>query len=399
MADMNGATGRPLTGEPDEGTGQVPGKDEIPRDPDLGDEEKDALVPDQHDPHLGVARSTNREASMGLPYSWAPSRQPCWGAAVAGWREFTWLTQPMGQDIYSEWDPVAQSEWSRVQVQAGAWAPEQGMVAWRQEQDEMQQEIHFIWRKMELLLASTKAAERDHQDPPQLPPPPPPEGGQLMPMPPTTSSKDPFEEEKARARLRQIRQGSRSMSEYVSVFRQLAGVVQDWPEQVKIHFFQEGLHPEVAQWAMVTAEPTSLAGWYTRAGEAEVRLCRVQLLKQRGNPPPASPRPPLGGTSPARGGKKAGESLYAQQRRLGLCLSCGGEGHKAAMCPSKKSDPLVVPAGSATKAGMAKGPGKMSPFKKGSGLQVELREVSSASEEAGGPESSEGSAGNDSDLA
>uniref|UniRef100_A0ACB8E6Y8 Uncharacterized protein n=1 Tax=Sphaerodactylus townsendi TaxID=933632 RepID=A0ACB8E6Y8_9SAUR len=47
---------------------------------------------------------------------------------------------------------------------------------------------------------------------------------------------DPFEEEKARARLRQIRQGSRSMSECVSEFHQLAGVVQDWPEQVKIHF-------------------------------------------------------------------------------------------------------------------------------------------------------------------
>uniref|UniRef100_A0ACB8F075 Uncharacterized protein n=1 Tax=Sphaerodactylus townsendi TaxID=933632 RepID=A0ACB8F075_9SAUR len=71
---------------------------------------------------------------------------------------------------------------------------------------------------------------------------------------------DPFEEEKAHARLRKIRQGSRFMSEYVSEFRQLAWVVQDWLGQVKIHFFREGLHPEVAQWAMVTAEPTSLAG-------------------------------------------------------------------------------------------------------------------------------------------
>uniref|UniRef100_A0ACB8FSW2 Uncharacterized protein n=1 Tax=Sphaerodactylus townsendi TaxID=933632 RepID=A0ACB8FSW2_9SAUR len=138
-------------------------------------------------------------------------------------------------------------------------------------------------------------------------------------------------------------------------------LMQDWQEQVKIHFFREGLHPEVAQRAMVTAEPTSLAGRYS--------------------------------------GKEAGESLYARQRRLGLWLSCGGEGHKAAMCPSKKPDPPIVPTSGAAKAGTAKGPEKKFPFKKGSGLQVELRKASLASEEAGGPESSEESVGNDSNLA
>uniref|UniRef100_A0ACB8FWN5 Ubiquitin carboxyl-terminal hydrolase 12 n=1 Tax=Sphaerodactylus townsendi TaxID=933632 RepID=A0ACB8FWN5_9SAUR len=43
--------------------------------------------------------------------------------------------------------------------------------------------------------------------------------------------KDLFEEEKARTRLRQIWQESRSVSEYVSEFCQLARVVQDWPEE------------------------------------------------------------------------------------------------------------------------------------------------------------------------
>uniref|UniRef100_A0ACB8F1W0 Uncharacterized protein n=1 Tax=Sphaerodactylus townsendi TaxID=933632 RepID=A0ACB8F1W0_9SAUR len=46
------------------------------------------------------------------------------------------------------------------------------------------------------------------------------------------------------ARLRQIRQGSQSVSEYISEICQLAWVVQDWLKQVKIHFFREGLHPE-----------------------------------------------------------------------------------------------------------------------------------------------------------
>uniref|UniRef100_A0ACB8F7Z9 Uncharacterized protein n=1 Tax=Sphaerodactylus townsendi TaxID=933632 RepID=A0ACB8F7Z9_9SAUR len=156
MAGKDGAAGGSPAGKPVEGMGQVPDKDEMPRDPDLGDE-MDAPVPNRHNLHLGAARRTSSEESMGSHYSWAPSRQLC-------------------------------------------------------------------------------------------------------------------------GRPRRL----------VS----LAGVVQDWPEQVKIHFFREGLHPEVAQWAMVTTEPTSLAGWYMWEGEAEVRLRTVQLLKQRGNSLPVSPRPP-----------------------------------------------------------------------------------------------------------
>uniref|UniRef100_A0ACB8F0Q1 Uncharacterized protein n=1 Tax=Sphaerodactylus townsendi TaxID=933632 RepID=A0ACB8F0Q1_9SAUR len=109
MADKGGTTDGPLAGEPDEGTGRVPDKDKMPHNPDLGDEEKDVLIPDQHDPHLGAAQSTNREESMGSPNTWAPSWRPCWGAKAAGRRESTWLTQPIDQDIYSEWDPAAQT--------------------------------------------------------------------------------------------------------------------------------------------------------------------------------------------------------------------------------------------------------------------------------------------------
>uniref|UniRef100_A0ACB8FTB1 Transmembrane protease serine 11F n=1 Tax=Sphaerodactylus townsendi TaxID=933632 RepID=A0ACB8FTB1_9SAUR len=46
---------------------------------------------------------------MGSPYSWAPSRQQCWGPKAAERCASTWLTQPIDQDIYSEWDPAAQS--------------------------------------------------------------------------------------------------------------------------------------------------------------------------------------------------------------------------------------------------------------------------------------------------
>uniref|UniRef100_A0ACB8FXE0 Uncharacterized protein n=1 Tax=Sphaerodactylus townsendi TaxID=933632 RepID=A0ACB8FXE0_9SAUR len=109
--------------------------------------------------------------------TWVPCKAPTVRQAWEGRHESTWLTQLMDQDIYSEWDPVAQSERSQVQVQAGAWASERGAVAWQRERDEMRQEIHFLQRNMEFLLACTEVVEWDRQDPPQLPPPPPLEGG------------------------------------------------------------------------------------------------------------------------------------------------------------------------------------------------------------------------------
>uniref|UniRef100_A0ACB8ECE9 Uncharacterized protein n=1 Tax=Sphaerodactylus townsendi TaxID=933632 RepID=A0ACB8ECE9_9SAUR len=59
---------------------------------------------------------------------------------------------------------------TQIQYESRAWAPERGAVAWQRERDEMRQEIHFLRRNMELLLARTEAAERGRQDPP------PPEG-------------------------------------------------------------------------------------------------------------------------------------------------------------------------------------------------------------------------------
>uniref|UniRef100_A0ACB8E670 Uncharacterized protein n=1 Tax=Sphaerodactylus townsendi TaxID=933632 RepID=A0ACB8E670_9SAUR len=348
-------------------------------DPDLGNEEKDAPVPDQHDPHLGAAQSTSGEESMGLPYSWAPSQQPGWGARAAGQRESTWLTQPMDQEIYLEWDPAEQSEWSRVQVQAGARAPERGVVAWWRERNKMRQEIHFLRRNVELLLARAEAAERDRQDPLQLLPPPL-EREQPVPVPSQQplllQFEDPFEEEKAHARVPPASWGDPG----------LAGAGED-------SLLPRGASPrgEVGHGDYGADRPGGVVHAGGRGRGLSVQSAATETAGQ--SPTGFSPSP-VGGTSPARGGK---ESLYAQQRRLGLCLNCAGEGHKATVCPSKKPDPPIVPASGAAAARMARGPKSL--FKKGLGLQVEQREANSASEETGGPESSKELAGNDSDLA
>uniref|UniRef100_A0ACB8GBA5 Uncharacterized protein n=1 Tax=Sphaerodactylus townsendi TaxID=933632 RepID=A0ACB8GBA5_9SAUR len=94
----------------------------------------------------------------------------------------------------------------------------------------------------------------------------------------------------------------------------------------------------------------------------------------------------------------AEESLYAHQHRLRLCLHCGGEGHLEAVCPGKKGGMVYSPIMAKMK-GATKGSWKKPPFKKGEELKLEPREVSSVSEEGVDSESSEKSAGNDSDLA
>uniref|UniRef100_A0ACB8FTF0 Uncharacterized protein n=1 Tax=Sphaerodactylus townsendi TaxID=933632 RepID=A0ACB8FTF0_9SAUR len=77
-----------------------------------------------------------------------------------------------------------------------------------------------------------------------------------------------------------IRQGTRSVADFVSEFRQLAAVIQDWLELVKIHFFKEWLHPKVAQWALVTAEPTSLAGGKVKKAGAASRVVKKPPFKK-----------------------------------------------------------------------------------------------------------------------
>uniref|UniRef100_A0ACB8FCV1 Uncharacterized protein n=1 Tax=Sphaerodactylus townsendi TaxID=933632 RepID=A0ACB8FCV1_9SAUR len=146
------------------------------------------------------------------------------------------------------------------------------------------------------------------------------------------------------------------------------------------------------------------AGMASEGMEAKIRLCKVQLLKQQSSPlckalPPPPRCSPLGGAASGHSDKGSEESLYACCRQLGLCLHCGGEGHLAAVCPSKRSGPSGPPAGEAKKAGAASRAGKKPPFKKGMGLQVEPCKASSASEEADDLESSDESVENDSDLA
>uniref|UniRef100_A0ACB8E6D5 Uncharacterized protein n=1 Tax=Sphaerodactylus townsendi TaxID=933632 RepID=A0ACB8E6D5_9SAUR len=125
MSDMDGATGEFPTGEPDRGT-----------EPHLGNEDAvagkgaggtDALAPDRPVSHCSGWCCASRDANMDSLYYVAPPWKVCWGTKPKGQRESTWLTQPMDQDIYTDWDPETQDEWLKAQTQMGTWAPKRGV--------------------------------------------------------------------------------------------------------------------------------------------------------------------------------------------------------------------------------------------------------------------------------
>uniref|UniRef100_A0ACB8F7K9 Uncharacterized protein n=1 Tax=Sphaerodactylus townsendi TaxID=933632 RepID=A0ACB8F7K9_9SAUR len=49
---------------------------------------------------------------------------------------------------------------------------------------------------------------------------------------------DPFQEERVRRKLQNLRQGTRSAADFTLEFRQLAGQIRDWPEPVLIHWIR-----------------------------------------------------------------------------------------------------------------------------------------------------------------
>uniref|UniRef100_A0ACB8E6M1 Uncharacterized protein n=1 Tax=Sphaerodactylus townsendi TaxID=933632 RepID=A0ACB8E6M1_9SAUR len=317
------------------------------------DEQLDTLAPDLHGPSQGLGHSIQREAGTESPYQLTPLLHNYRGARPKGRRESTWLPY---QDISPEWDLKAQ-KWSKAQAQAGAWAPKQGADAWRQEQDEMQQDLYFLRRNIEFLLALTETGGGDRwplglvplrepppvqslqdQGPPRpAPPANVPPGGQRVEAHMEKYGEeyeeeveqvhkqfeDHFQEEKVHTRLQKIRQGTQSVAKYISEFRQLARVIQ------------------LAQWALVTGELTTLEEWYIRAGEVEIQLHKVQQLKQRSSPsckplPPPPLRGPMKLPLPSCSDRGVEETHYTCHRRLGLRLHCGGEGHMATVSPGKK---------------------------------------------------------------
>uniref|UniRef100_A0ACB8EV48 Uncharacterized protein n=1 Tax=Sphaerodactylus townsendi TaxID=933632 RepID=A0ACB8EV48_9SAUR len=63
----------------------------------------------------------------------------------------------------------------------------------------------------------------------------------------------------------------------------------------------------MAQWSTMPVDPTSLAGWFTQAGMAEIRRRRVQLLKQQSSPQTRHPTTSFSGVYCEQRGEGRGD--------------------------------------------------------------------------------------------
>ncbi|XP_077181109.1 uncharacterized protein LOC143831722 [Paroedura picta] len=143
---------------------------------------------------------------------------------------------------------------------------------------------------------------------------------------------DPQAEDKAKSRIKGLRQGTRGVMDYIDIFRREAGKVFSWNEETQIEYFREGLNPKLREWAVIkgTEEDLStLEGWCFVVAKLEASLgwAAAPPREAKGGSAEA-PRPGPDNSRPKRPPNPERE----RRRREGLCLKCGGSGHFAAAC-------------------------------------------------------------------
>ncbi|XP_062813562.1 uncharacterized protein LOC134292463 [Anolis carolinensis] len=139
---------------------------------------------------------------------------------------------------------------------------------------------------------------------------------------------DPLAEERAKAQLKRIYQGGRTVSEYVLEFKATAGKIRDWSDTTKLEYFRAGLRSEVLEWASHRGNPRDLEDWILLAGRVEVDQQQISRRPRESNrikPPTAATRR----FSPRRGRSTSRERRAGR----GACFAFGREGHRAAECP------------------------------------------------------------------
>uniref|UniRef100_A0A803TH52 Retrotransposon gag domain-containing protein n=1 Tax=Anolis carolinensis TaxID=28377 RepID=A0A803TH52_ANOCA len=144
---------------------------------------------------------------------------------------------------------------------------------------------------------------------------------------------DPLAEERAKAQLKRIYQGGRTVSEYVLEFKATAGKIRDWSDTTKLEYFRAGLRSEVLEWASHRGNPRDLEDWILLAGRG--RLSRELILSSQVNVTSSS----KGEEEPMQLGvyKRLTEVEKERRKKFNLCLYCGGGDHFARNCSVKPS--------------------------------------------------------------
>lgn len=143
---------------------------------------------------------------------------------------------------------------------------------------------------------------------------------------------DPILTRRAELAMYSLRQGSRSVAEYIGQFRRIAQRLRGWPEQLLVCQFRDGLSREMYQGCLFRGFPDSLPAWYRLASTLELELRGRGLLtapesRGREKRPPA--RRGRGSPPPTASG--------GPRRPAGGCFRCGEEGgHRPANCPAPR---------------------------------------------------------------
>ncbi|ERE89187.1 zinc finger CCHC domain-containing protein 5 [Cricetulus griseus] len=164
---------------------------------------------------------------------------------------------------------------------------------------------------------------------------------------------DPQRREAAKRKIRRLRQGAGTVSEYAGIFQSVAQDL-DWDESSLVDQFLEGLNQQIHQELSRRSEvPTNLNDLIRLCIHIERRLVRLAAeAASRPRDPPRGLGLPLpqssqsDPTEPVGGARmRLTQEEKERRRKLNLCLYCGNGGHYADNCPAKGNNNRNSPSG------------------------------------------------------
>lgn len=124
------------------------------------------------------------------------------------------------------------------------------------------------------------------------------------------------------------------MKEYSARFCTLVAKLRDWPENLKVDCFRNGLNPDIMSKVLYQANHPTLVGWNQLAAEVKSQQCLVKSIRQTQYTPP-------GKKLESKPRSSSRESTQEQHFPQEQCLKCGSNGHFATQCPSQDT-PLTA---------------------------------------------------------
>ena len=140
----------------------------------------------------------------------------------------------------------------------------------------------------------------------------------------------------AQHKLPRMRQGSRSIEEYMIDFT-LTQKLAELGDEATLLFFKQGLKPAIRNKIYESGEvPQDLDGWANRATAIDIGWREAQLYNPY-NPQTGGSRVRATNTPPSNNRPRLSDEEYQKRRKEGTCFKCGKKGHMAKACYSSQN--------------------------------------------------------------